>query len=93
VVGSAVFCHESGVHVRGILENPKTYEPFSPEEVGSTSSRIVLGKHSGTAAVRHVLATHNVAVTPCETLELLSAIRARAATNKNREFIKNAAQL
>ncbi len=61
VVGEGVFCHESGIHVRGILEDPSTYEPFPPEEVGSSSSGIVLGKHSGTAAVRQVLAMRGVA--------------------------------
>ncbi len=82
VVGEDVFCHESGIHVRGILEDRRTYEPFPPEEVGSAPSRIVLGKHSGTAAVRHVLAAGGVAVTPDEVLELLSAIRARAVAKR-----------
>ena len=76
VVGQGVFCHESGIHVRGLLDDPRTYEPFPPEEVGAAPSRIALGKHSGTAAVRHVLAARGVAVTPDEVLELLAAIRA-----------------
>ena len=85
VVGQGVFCHESGIHVRGMLEDRRTYEPFPPEEVGSAPSRIVLGKHSGTAAVRHVLAARGVDVTPEEVLELLSAIRARAAEKNSNE--------
>jgi len=83
VVGDSVFCHESGIHVRAILEDRRTYEPFAPEEVGAGASRIALGKHSGTAAVRHVLAAYGEAVTPAETLELLSAIRARAEMRKD----------
>jgi len=82
VVGQGAFCHESGIHVRAILADRRTYEPFPPEEVGGRASRIVLGKHSGTAAVRHVLAANGVAVTPDEILELLSAIRERATTRK-----------
>ena len=84
VVGEDVFCHESGIHVRGVLEDRRTYEPFSPEEVGSASSRIVLGKHSGTAAVRHVLDSCGASVTPDEVLELLSQIRSRAMRNNAR---------
>lgn len=90
VVGEAVFRHESGIHVRAILDDPRTYEPFPPEEVGARSSRIVLGKHSGTAAVRHVLAAHGVTITPDETLELLSAIRARATTHKKSNCLAQA---
>ncbi|MGO8688576.1 MAG: hypothetical protein ACLQLG_02995 [Thermoguttaceae bacterium] len=82
VVGPGVFCHESGIHVRGLLDDPRTYEPFPPEEVGAAPSRIALGKHSGTAAVRHVLAARGVAVTPDEVLELLAAIRRRAVAGR-----------
>jgi homocitrate synthase NifV len=78
VVGDDIFCHESGIHVRALLKDRQTYEPFQPEEVGVPPARIALGKHSGTAAIRHVLAEQGVAITPEETLELLTAIRARA---------------
>lgn len=51
VVGEGVFAHESGLHVDGVLKDPRNYEPFEPGEVGS-SRRLVLGKHTG----RHGLA-------------------------------------
>jgi homocitrate synthase NifV len=79
VVGTAVFRHESGIHVRSILEDRETYEPFPAHEVGALSSAIVLGKHSGTTAVRHVLASRGISVTADEAVELLAAVRARAA--------------
>ena len=82
VVGERVFCHESGIHVRSILVDPRTYEPFSPAEVGARARTIVLGKHSGTAAVSHALATCGVTATPEELAELLAAIRSRAATTR-----------
>lgn len=50
IVGSNAFAHESGIHVHGWLADPRTYEPFAPTEVGHAGSRLVLGKHSGTAA-------------------------------------------
>ena len=53
IVGNAIFEHESGIHVRGILANPQSFEPFEPETVGAPDRKIVLGKHSGTAAIRH----------------------------------------
>lgn len=51
VVGENVFAHESGLHVDGVLKDPRNYEPFEPGEVGS-SRKLVLGKHTG----RHGLA-------------------------------------
>jgi len=51
IIGSRIFCVESGIHVDGILKQPKSYEPFAPEIVGQ-KRKFVLGKHSGTASVR-----------------------------------------
>jgi homocitrate synthase NifV len=50
IIGSHIFHVESGVHVDGILKQPKSYEPFAPEIVGQ-KRKIVLGKHSGTASI------------------------------------------
>ena len=50
VVGKKVFSHESGVHVDGVIKNPRNYEGFDPAEVG-LSRYLVLGKHSGTSSL------------------------------------------
>ena len=55
ITGDGVFRHESGVHVRGILKDPSSYEPFSPEAVGRNRRELVVGKHSGCSAVAHIL--------------------------------------
>ncbi len=54
IVGANAFSHESGIHVHGVLSNPLTYEPISPENVGM-SRRIVVGKHSGKHSVIYIL--------------------------------------
>jgi homocitrate synthase NifV len=51
IVGDAVFTHESGIHIDGLLKNASTYESFDPSELGRHRST-VLGKHSGSQAVR-----------------------------------------
>ena len=51
IVGEAVFTHESGIHIDGLLKHPTTYEGFDPGELGR-QRRTVLGKHSGSQAVR-----------------------------------------
>lgn len=55
IVGPAVFTHESGIHIDGLLKNASTYESFDPSELGRTRST-VLGKHSGSQAVRQAYA-------------------------------------
>jgi D-citramalate synthase len=55
IVGEMAFTHESGIHASGVLREPSTYEPVPPEMIGR-QRRIVLGKHSGSAAVQAALA-------------------------------------
>ncbi|HWW63528.1 MAG TPA: 2-isopropylmalate synthase [Sphingomonadaceae bacterium] len=56
IVGANAFSHESGIHQDGMLKNRETYEIMTPESVGMTESKIVMGKHSGRAAFRQKLA-------------------------------------
>lgn len=51
IVGENAFAHESGIHQHGMLRNRATYEIMSPEDVGVSRSSLVLGKHSGRAAL------------------------------------------
>ncbi|MEE4175680.1 MAG: 2-isopropylmalate synthase [Xanthomonadales bacterium] len=51
VVGENAFAHESGIHQHGVLASRETYEIMKPEDVGVLSSQLILGKHSGKAAV------------------------------------------
>ncbi|MCE5187513.1 MAG: 2-isopropylmalate synthase [Planctomycetaceae bacterium] len=47
IVGANAFAHESGIHVDGILKKRETYEIMTPEMIGLSGSRMVLGRHSG----------------------------------------------
>lgn len=47
VVGDNAFSHESGIHQDGVLKEVSTYEIMRPEDIGLSSNRLVLGKHSG----------------------------------------------
>jgi len=47
IVGANAFAHESGIHVDGLLKHRSTYEIMTPESVGLTESKMVLGRHSG----------------------------------------------
>jgi 2-isopropylmalate synthase len=57
IVGDNAFAHESGIHQHGMIAERSTYEIMRPEDVGFPGTRLVLGKHSGKAAVRDRLAS------------------------------------
>ncbi len=52
IVGANAFAHESGIHQDGVLKNVQTYEIMTPESVGLTESKLVMGKHSGRHAFK-----------------------------------------
>jgi len=83
VTGRDAFRHETGIHVSGLLADPRTYEPFSSQEVGGPQSEILVGKHSGRAAIRHVLARSGIFITAVEATRLLPAVRSAAAERKS----------
>jgi homocitrate synthase NifV len=74
IVGKNAFAHESGIHGHGVLQNPSTYEPFSPEEVGRERS-LVLGKHSGKHILTNMLQQYGISLSLEETRSLLDAVR------------------
>lgn len=47
VVGANAFAHESGIHQHGVLSEKSTYEIMTPESIGLTQNKMVLGKLSG----------------------------------------------
>lgn len=52
IVGTNAFSHESGIHQDGVLKHRETYEIMRAEDVGWTTNKMVLGKHSGRSAFR-----------------------------------------
>jgi len=55
IVGANAFAHESGIHQDGLIKEKITYEIMTPKSVGISDTHIVLGKHSGRAAIAHHL--------------------------------------
>jgi 2-isopropylmalate synthase len=52
IIGANAFAHEAGIHQDGQLKHKSTYEIMTPESVGVSESRLVLGKHSGRHAFK-----------------------------------------
>ncbi|MGO8918694.1 MAG: homocitrate synthase [Stellaceae bacterium] len=81
IVGAAAFAHESGIHIQGLLRDPMTYEALDPRSFGR-ERRIVLGKHSGKAAVIHALEGLGVAVDERRAQLVLDRVRDHAVSVK-----------
>lgn len=81
IVGDGVFTHEAGIHVHGLLRDRRNYQALDPGELGREHT-IVLGKHSGLAAVMHVFEGLGLPLSPARAGALLGAIRRYAAAHK-----------
>jgi 2-isopropylmalate synthase len=83
IVGANAFAHESGIHQHGMLANPLCYEIMTPASVGAASTNLVLGKHSGRAALRNRLEQLGFTVTREELQQTYYRFVALADRKKN----------
>ncbi|WP_026894950.1 homocitrate synthase [Clostridiisalibacter paucivorans] len=74
IVGKNIFSHESGIHADGALKNPLTYEIFNPDELG-LERKIVIGKHSGTAAIKNKLSQNDINIDNFTASRVLEKVR------------------
>jgi homocitrate synthase NifV len=81
IVGESAFTHEAGIHVHGLIRDRQTYEAIDPSEVGR-EHRVVLGKHSGRAAARHVYAEMGLDLVPVQAEAVLALVRRWAENRK-----------
>jgi homocitrate synthase NifV len=81
IVGGAVFTHESGIHVDGLMRDPKIYQGIDPAELGRRHS-IVLGKHSGSAAIKLAYSGMGIDVTDTEAQAILPRVRSLSGSLK-----------
>jgi homocitrate synthase NifV len=78
ITGETVFNHESGIHCAAILKNTQAYQPFDPARVGREKMQLVVGKHSGTSVLKHLMAQAGVALTSETAKRLLDTVRDEA---------------
>jgi len=74
IVGDNAFGHESGIHTHGVLNNPLTYEPISPELVGR-KRRLRVGKHAGIHGMNAMLEEFGVKTTEEQSQQILDKIK------------------
>ena len=87
IVGTNMFAHESGIHADGAIKNPKNYEAFDPSVVG-LERQIVIGKHSGKAAIVNKFKEYNIELTNEEASVILEMVRSTSVRLKRSLFDK-----
>ena len=74
IVGANAFGHESGIHTHGVLNNPLTYEPISPELVGR-KRWLKVGKHAGVHGMNAMLKEYGVSPTEEQAQQILDKVK------------------
>ncbi len=77
IVGDNVFLHESGIHVAAVLQEPSTYELFPPEMVGGQRG-FIIGKHTGTKALKGIIETMGYNLNHDQLCQLLAKVKERS---------------
>ncbi|MDR1923383.1 MAG: 2-isopropylmalate synthase [Planctomycetaceae bacterium] len=83
IVGQNAFAHESGIHQDGMLKNPTTYEIMLPSDVGFQKTDLVLGKHSGRAALADRAKTLGFELDADQLTKIFSEFKKLADRKKN----------
>ena len=92
IVGTNMFAHESGIHADGAIKNPTNYEAFDPSIVG-LERQIVIGKHSGKAAIVNKFGEYNITLTDEEASGILELVRSTSVNLKRSLFDKEVVKL
>ncbi len=87
LVGYNAFSHEAGIHTHGVLAHTLTYEPLQPHVVGARRN-MILGKHTGKAAVIEKLKERGITAPDPLLLELLRRIKAETESRSKADLLR-----
>ncbi len=83
ITGRNVFRHESGIHCDGLLKNKESYQLFNPEQVGNNDCEYIIGYHSGSSAIAHVLEKQGIQISRQMAKKLIPLVREAAIRQKS----------
>ena len=82
IVGANAFAHESGIHQHGVMNEKSTYEIMTPESIGLSQNRMVLGKLSGKHAFEERLKEMGYNLAPEEIIKAFEKFKELADKKK-----------
>lgn len=74
IVGEGVFTHEAGIHVDGLIKDPRNYQGLDPVELGR-NHELVLGKHSGSHGLVRAYGKIGIHLDDWQVPQLLKMVR------------------
>jgi homocitrate synthase NifV len=92
LLGDNIFTCETGLHLQGLHQNPTTYEPYDPAEVGA-KRQLLFGAKTGKKAISHIMNGLGLDISDADLPETVNAIRQagqsyqRPLTNKELQAI------
>jgi homocitrate synthase NifV len=87
IVGKNICSHESGIHCKSLLHDELSYQPFRSEEIGR-KTEMIIGKHSGKAAIQNYFRNRKIALNEEETKILTDQVK-RFSTKKKRALFED----
>jgi isopropylmalate/homocitrate/citramalate synthase len=87
LVGYNAFSHEAGIHTHGVLAHTLTYEPLQPSTVGRRR-QMILGKHTGKAALIEKLKERGLSAPDALLLELLHRVKLESEHRSKEELTR-----
>jgi homocitrate synthase NifV len=81
ITGDAIFSHESGIHVSGLLRDPNNYQTIDPKQLGR-NHRFILGKHSGTASLHWAYSQLGLTLEHHQAKKILDLLRNHSSSTK-----------
>lgn len=82
IIGENAFGHESGIHTHGIINNPLTYEPISPNLVGR-KRWMQAGKHAGAHGIKAILEEFGISTSEIQLKEIVDKQKVIADMGKS----------
>lgn len=77
IIGKNIFTCETGIHLQGLNNDPATYEPYSPEQVGAVR-RLMHGAKIGRNSFINQMNRLKVQAAPERLEELFTAFREKS---------------
>lgn len=89
-IGSSAFAHKGGMHIDGVLKDPRSFEHIRPESVGS-SRRLLMSEVSGRALLmkRIEKIKPGLAKDSSEVIHLMETLKAKEAEGYQYEGAEN----
>lgn len=92
ITGNNIFTHESGTHLCSLFNNPLSYQPFLPEDIGKKGMKIIAGKHSGSKAVKKIFSNIGIYINSEQAFYITRLVKTKSIEQKrslSEEELKN----